>query len=205
LVQTTAPPYVLQTAVAECTAFRSLSITIRRIRISIVALGLLAAAVACADDPALTAEPAKLARQWSGTTASPVCGTQGRDGEALPVAGSRYCEWRLVAGSPRDRLTGIVTTETVVVSWVRLMADSVAAGRFADSLRTALADRGLTPRECLASVNLSGETIRQQWDGPGLSVNLSRLATRTGEQRVQVTAATGAGAMPPALCAGAAP
>lgn len=165
-----------------------------------VALWLVASAVACADDPAVTAAPARLAQQWSGSTASPLCRTQGPNGEALAAPGARYCEWQLSGGSPRDQLTGIVSPETVVVSWVRLMDDAEAVGRFTDSLRFALEERGLKPRGCPPSASLVGQTIRQQWDGPGLSVHLSRLTARAGEQRVQVTASTGAAAMPPALC-----
>lgn len=92
-----------------------------------------------------------------------------------------------------------------MVSWVRVMKDVDAAGRLADSLRLALEQQGLTLRHCPPGPGLLGATLRQQWDGTGLSVNISRQAARAGEQRVQVTAATDASAMPPALCSDTVP
>lgn len=141
-----------------------------------------------------------VAQAWSGSTQLPLCRSTGPDGVPLESADARYCEWKLAAGAPSDRLTGIVRPHASVVTWIRTVRDTSEALRLSDSVGTALAARGLRLRSCATRSSLSGVTRSILWEDDSLAVAVVRLATRVGPAKVQVTAVDDPGMMPGALC-----
>lgn len=141
-----------------------------------------------------------IAQGWTGHGRLPLCRTTGPSGEDLGAPGTRYCEWKLEAGDPTDRLTGMVRDTGTVVHWVRSSPDSADQARVLDSVGAVFGAAGLQRRECAVRTSLSGTLYGSVWATDTLAVYVGRTVSRSGRGRLQISLGDAPGALPPTLC-----
>ena len=138
-----------------------------------------------------------LAAAWSAGRAEPQCQPRGPRGEYLgPAPGAAYCQWPTVArnlgvgmvSGHRDAVTGLGE-----ITWDRMLPDTAAVTRLADSLGGALTARGLHGRVCPGG--------GRRWEAAALGVQFLRVRSRPDVgPRVLVFATTVPSALPDLNC-----